>query len=76
MTGIIAKLDNELWNLREEITLLQRERRKLVQLLMSTVWEQQDRDELAIVDARLDELNLQASQIEHSMETLRDGVGE
>lgn len=76
MTGMIAKLDNELWNLREEITLLQRERRKLVQLLMSTVWEQQDRDELAIVDARLDELNLQASQIEHSMETLRDGVGE
>lgn len=76
MTGMIAKLDNELWNLREEITLLQRERRKLVQLLMSTVWEQQDRDDLAIVDARLDELNLQASQIEHSMETLRDGVGE
>lgn len=76
MAGMIAKLDNELWELREEIALLQRERRKLLQLLMSTVWEIADRDELAIVDARLDELNLQASQIEHSMETLRDGAGE
>jgi len=76
MTGMIAKLDNELSSLREEITLLQRERRKLLQLLMSSVWEQGDRNDLAIVDARLDELNRQASQIETSMEILRDGVGE
>lgn len=61
MKPLKRDLVDRMWRLRDEIAELRKERKKL---LMFQPFEQEDWDELAIIDARLDELNLEHDQTE------------
>lgn len=63
MKSVNGTLSERMWQLRDEIADLRKERKKL---MMCQPFEQEDWDELAIIDARLDELVLEHEQTEQA----------
>lgn len=58
---MVLEVSDRMWQLRDEIAELRKERKKL---MMSQPLEQEDLDELSILDARLDELALEYEENE------------
>jgi len=73
MKSMRLTLGDRLWQLRDEIADLRKERKKL---MMCQPFEQEDWDELAIIDARLDELAMLHGECERALKTTSLPVGE